>query len=216
MRRKELMETFKDEIVNLKMITRVIAVAVLSNFVIIAVVIGPDTVGFDPTWGTVTSILNFVIAFLTSGVLLGIWVVFDVKQTFDLNHMHNVLFVAVTVQMLLALGAVFNSNSVFDTVLDADTISEISGSITNTIFFLYGMYVFLLVRTDKRRGNQLSSRTQLIGYIFAGIIMPVQALTLFGLVPAAVFAPLFILGGVILYPLFMIGVGDAIGNYSVE
>ena len=210
------METFKDEIVNLKMITRVIAVAVLSNFVIIAVVIGPDTVGFDPTWGTVTSILNFVIAFLTTGVLLGIWVVFDVKQTFDLNHMHNVLFVAVTVQMLLALGAVFNSNSVFDTILDADTISEISGSITNTIFFLYGMYVFLLVRTDKRRGNQLSSRTQLIGYIFAGIIMPVQALTLFGLVPAAVFAPLFILGGVILYPLFMIGVGDAIGNYSVE
>ena len=210
------METFKDEIVNLKMITRVIAVAVLSNFVIIALVIGPDTVGFDPTWGTVTSILNFVIAFLTTGVLLGIWVVFDVKQTFDLNHMHNILFVAVTVQMLLALGAVFNSNSVFDTVLDADTISEISGSITNTIFFLYGMYVFLLVRTDKRRGNQLSSRTQLIGYIFAGIIMPVQALTLFGLVPAAVFAPLFILGGVILYPLFMIGVGDAIGNYSVE
>ena len=210
------METFKDEIVNLKMITRVIAVAVLSNFVIIAVVIGPDTVGFDPTWGTVTSILNFVIAFLTTGVLLGIWVVFDVKQTFDLNHMHNVLFVAVTVQMLLALGAVFNSNSVFDSILNADTISEISGSITNTIFFLYGMYVFLLVRTDKRRGNQLSSRTQLIGYIFAGIIIPVQALTLFGLVPAAVFAPLFILGGVILYPLFMIGVGDAIGNYSVE
>lgn len=210
------METFKDEIVNLKMITRVIAVAVLSNFVIIAVVIGPDTVGFDPTWGTVTSILNFVIAFLTTGVLLGIWVVFDVKQTFDLNHMHNVLFVAVTVQMLLALGAVFNNNSVFDSILNADTVSEISGSITNTIFFLYGMYVFLLVRTDKRRGNQLSSRTQLIGNIFAGIIMPVQILTLFGLIPAAVFAPLFILGGVILYPLFMIGVGDAIGNYSVE
>ena len=210
------METFKDEIVNLKMLTRVIAVAVLSLFVINAVVIGPETVGFDPTWGTVTSILNFVIAFLTTGVLLGIWVVFDVKKTFDLNHMHNVLFVAVTVQMLLALGAVFNNNSVFDSILNADTISEISGSITNTIFFLYGMYVFLLVRTDKRRGNQLSSRTQLIGNIFAGIIMPVQILTLFGLIPAAVFAPLFILGGVILYPLFMIGVGDAIGNYSVE
>jgi len=216
MSRKELMETFKDEIVNLKMLTRVIAVAVLSNFVIIAVVIGPDTVGFDPTWGTVTSILNFVIAFLTTGVLLGVWVVFDVKQTFDLNHMHNVLFVAVTVQMLLALGAVFNSNSVFDSILNADTISEISSSVTPTIFFLYGMYVFLLVRTDKKRANQLSSRTQLIGNIFAAIIMPVQVLTLFGLVPAAVFAPLFILGGVILYPLFMIGVGDAIGNYSVE
>jgi hypothetical protein len=29
-----------------------------------------------------------------------------------------------------------------------------------------------------------------------------------------VFAPLFVLGGVILYPLFMIGIGDAIGNYQ--
>ena len=82
------METFKDEIVNLKMLTRVIAVAVLSLFVINAVVIGPETVGFDPTWGTVTSILNFVIAFLTTGVLLGVWVVFDVKKTFDLNQKH--------------------------------------------------------------------------------------------------------------------------------
>ena len=130
------METFKDEIVNLKMITRVIAVAVLSNFVIIAVVIGPDTVGFDPTWGTVTSILNFVIAFLTTGVLMGIYVVFDVKQTFDLSHMHNVLFVSVTVQMLFALGSVFNYYSVFDTVLDPDTVGAISGSFTNTNLFL--------------------------------------------------------------------------------
>ena len=173
------METFKDEIKNLKAITRVIAALVLANFVIIAVVVGPDSVGFDPTYGPITAILNFVIAFLTTGVLMGIYVVFDVKQTFDLSHMHNVLF-------------------------------------TNTVFFFYGMYVYLLVRTDKRRGNQLSNRTQTVGIIFAVIIIPVQALTLFGIIPAAAFAGLFVLGGVILYPLFILGVGDAIGNYSVE
>ena len=78
------------------------------------------------------------------------------------------------------------------------------------------MYVYLLVRTDKRRGNLLSKRTQMIGTIFAGIIIPVQAASLFGLVPASFFAPLFILGGVILYPLFIIGVGDAIGNHKVQ
>ena len=77
------------------------------------------------------------------------------------------------------------------------------------------MYAYLLVRTDKRRGNLLSSRTQNVGTVFAAIIIPVQALTLFGLVPAAVFAPLFVLGGVILYPLFIIGVGDAIGKHTV-
>jgi hypothetical protein len=209
------METFKDEIKNLKAITRVIAALVLANFVIIAVVLGPDSVGFDPTYGPITAILNFVIAFLTTGVLLGIYVVFDVKQTFDLSHMHNILFVSVTVQMLFALGSVFNYYSVFETVLDTDTVGAISGSFTSTIFFLYGMYIYLLVRTDKRRGNLLSKRTQTVGTIFSGIIIPVQALSLFGLIPDFVFAPLFILGGVILYPIFIIGVGDAIGNHEV-
>ena len=210
------METFKDEIKNLKAITRVIAICVLANFVILAVLLGPDSVGFDPTYGPITAILNFVIAFLTTGVLLGIYIVFDVKQTFDLSHMHNILFVSVTVQMLFSLGAVFNYYSVFDTVLDADTVGAISGSFTNTIFFLYGMYAYLLVRTDKRRGNLLSKRTQTVGTIFAAIIIPVQALTLFGIIPAAAFAGLFVLGGVILYPLFILGIGDAIGNHTVQ
>lgn len=210
------METFKDEIKNLKAITRVIAICVLANFVILAVLLGPDSVGFDPTYGPITAILNFVIAFLTTGVLLGIYVVFDVKQTFDLSHMHNILFVSVTVQMLFSLGAVFNYYSVFDTVLDTDTVGAISGSFTNTIFFLYGMYAYLLVRTDKRRGNLLSKRTQTVGTIFAAIIIPVQALTLFGIIPAAAFAGLFVLGGVILYPLFILGIGDAIGNHTVQ
>ena len=44
------METFKDEIKNLKAITRVIAALVLANFVIIALVVGPDSVGYDPTY----------------------------------------------------------------------------------------------------------------------------------------------------------------------
>ena len=58
------METFKDEIKNLKAITRVIAALVLANFVIIALVVGPDSVGFDPTYGPITAILSFVICLL--------------------------------------------------------------------------------------------------------------------------------------------------------
>ena len=206
------MDTFMDEIKNIKMLTRVVAVAVLINFVIIALLVGPDAVGFDPTYGPITGILNFVIAFCTSGVLMGIYVVFDVKKTFDLAHMHNVLFVTVCAQMLFALGAVYNYNSVFETTLDTDTIWAVSGSFNSTAFILYGLYAYLLVTRD--RNNLLSKRTQNVGKIFAGIIVPVQILTLFGLVPQVVFAPLFVLGGVILYPLFIIGIGDAIGNYQ--
>ena len=63
----------------------------------------------------------------------------------------------------------------------------------------------MLVRTDKRRTNLLSKRTQTIGTIFAAVIIPAQALTLFGLIPAPAFAGLFVLGGVVLYPLFLLG-----------
>ncbi len=56
--------------------------------------------------------------------------------------------------MVFSLGAVFNYYSVFETVLDADSVGAISGSFSNTIFFLYGMYVYLLVRTDKRRQDK--------------------------------------------------------------
>ena len=61
------MDTFMDEIKNIKMLTRVIAVAVLINFAILALLVGPDSVGFDSTYGPITAILNFVIAFCTSG-----------------------------------------------------------------------------------------------------------------------------------------------------
>ena len=201
------METFQAETKNIKTITRVVAILVLANFVILAVVIGPDSVG---------SIINFLIGFLTTGILMGIYVVFEVKKTFDLSHAHNILFVCVTVQMLFALGPLVTYNSVFENVIDASTVGAVSGSFNTAIFFLYGFYVFLLVSNDKKRNNLLSNRTQIVGNLFAAIIIPVSILSLFGLIPAAAWGALFILGGVILYPLFIIGVGDAIGNYSKD
>ena len=210
------METFQAETKNIKTITRVVAILVLANFVILAVVIGPDSVGYDPTYGPIQSIINFLIGFLTTGILMGIYVVFEVKKTFDLSHAHNILFVCVTVQMLFALGPLVTYNSVFENVIDASTVGAVSSSFNTAIFFLYGFYVFLLVSNDKKRNNLLSNRTQIVGNLFAAIIIPVSILSLVGLIPAAAWGALFILGGVILYPLFIIGVGDAIGNYSKD
>jgi len=43
------------------------------------------------------------------------------------------------------------------------------------------------------------------------LILVSQAASLFGLFPANLFAPLFILGGVILWPIFVIGISRAFG-----
>ena len=77
----------------------------------------------------------------------------------------------VTAQMLFALGSVFNYYSVFDTVLDTDTVGAISGSFTNTIFFLYGLYVYLLVRTDKKRTNLRISKKKFLVVVVELFVM---------------------------------------------
>ena len=38
-------------------------IAILANFVIIALLIGPDAVGYDTTYGAMTDILQFVAGF---------------------------------------------------------------------------------------------------------------------------------------------------------
>jgi hypothetical protein len=44
------------------------------------------------------------------------------------------------------------------------------------------------------------------------LIIVAQALSLFGLIPANLWAPIFILGGVVLWPIFVFGLSNAFGQ----
>ena len=51
-----------------------------------------------------------------------------------------------------------------------------------------------------------------VGYGFVVLVLGAQLGSLFGLVPATLFVPIFVLGGVVLYPAFIISVGDTISK----
>ena len=44
------------------------------------------------------------------------------------------------------------------------------------------------------------------------LILVAQATSLFGVLPASVFAPVYVLGGVILWPIFVFGISNAFGK----
>ena len=44
------------------------------------------------------------------------------------------------------------------------------------------------------------------------LILVAQATSLFGLLPASVFGPIYILGGVVLWPIFVFGLSNAFGQ----
>ena len=48
----------------------------------------------------------------------------------------------------------------------------------------------------------------------AYLVIAVQLGSLFGLVPAAAFVPVFIVGGVILFPIFVLGISVAFQSYT--
>ena len=48
----------------------------------------------------------------------------------------------------------------------------------------------------------------------AYLVIAVQFGSLFGLVPAAAFVPVFIIGGVVLFPVFVFGISIAFQSYS--
>jgi len=45
-------------------------------------------------------------------------------------------------------------------------------------------------------------------------VIAVQLGSLFGLVPAAAFVPVFIVGGVVLFPIFVLGISVAFQSYT--
>ena len=73
-------------------------VAILVNFVIIALLIGPDAVGYDTTYGAITDVLQFVAGFSAACVILVAGKVWDWENNFYFGLMSRIVFVVACVQ----------------------------------------------------------------------------------------------------------------------
>ena len=189
----------------------IIAGTVVANFMILVLVLGPESTGFDPTWGPVSSLLNFFNAWFTLG---SIGVVFKVRKSGELYILNRIVWTLTAINLAYTLTALFQENSVFETLLDADIISEISGLPTNALFLVFGIWALRLISLDSQ--NLIEGWVKISGQGFGYLVIVAQIGSMFGLIPATAFGPLFILGGVILFPAFIIGLGQIVGSSTTE
>jgi hypothetical protein len=79
-------------------------------------------------------------------------------------------------------------------------------------FILYGIWALCLISADVKK--LVPSWARMSGQGAAYLVIAVQLGSLFGLVPAAAFIPVFIIGGVVLFPVFVFGISVAFKSYS--
>jgi len=111
--------------------------------------------------------------------------------------------------MLYGVAATANANSVFDTTFNADQVLAMGGATQWFQFVGFGIYALTLLSVDN---GKLPGWGKSSGYGFVILVLGAQVASLFGLIPEALFVPIFVLGGVVLYPIFVFGVGSAISK----
>ena len=122
--------------------------AILVNFAIIALLIGPDSTGYNSTYGVFTDILQLVGGFSAACVVLVAGKLWDWENNFYFGLMSRVVFVVAVVQMLYGVAATATANSVFDTTFNADQVQAFGGATQWFQFVAFGLYGLSLLSVD--------------------------------------------------------------------
>ena len=188
------------------LMARIAALGTIVIFAVQALLIGPDQVGYSEQYGAIVDIVSFIQSF---GILFTISLT---QKLFGDNNPYfriviAIIFVAAVIQLTGSLSSTGNANSVFESVLSTDQVNSVANVGQLVTFILFGIWALCLISADEN--NLVPSWGRLSGQGAAYLVILVQIGALFGLVPINAFVPVFILGGVILFPIFVYGISVA-------
>ena len=191
------------------LMARIAALGTVVIFAVQALLIGPDQVGYSEQYGAIVDIVSFIQSF---GILFTISLT---QKLFGDNNPYfrivsAILFVAAVIQLTGSLSSTGNANSVFESVLSTDQVNSVANIGQLVTFILFGIWALCLISADEN--NLVPSWGRLSGQGAAYLVILVQIGALFGLVPINAFVPVFILGGVILFPIFVYGISVAFNS----
>ena len=191
------------------LMARIAALGTIVIFAVQALLIGPDQVGYSEQYGAIVDIVSFIQSF---GILFTISLT---QKLFGDNNPYfrivsAILFVAAVIQLTGSLSSTGNANSVFESVLSTDQVNSVANVGQLVTFILFGIWALCLISADEN--NLVPSWGRISGQGAAYLVIAVQIGNLFGLVPAGAFVPVFILGGVILFPVFVYGISVAFSS----
>ena len=191
------------------LMARIAALGTIVIFAVQALIIGPDQVGYSEQYGAIVDIVSFIQSF---GILFTISLT---QKLFGDNNPYfrivsAILFVAAVIQLTGSLSSTGNANSVFESVLSTDQVNSVANVGQLVTFILFGIWALCLISADEN--NLVPSWGRISGQGAAYLVIAVQIGSLFGLIPLSAFVPVFILGGVILFPVFVFGISVAFSS----
>jgi len=191
------------------LMARIAALGTIVIFAVQALLIGPDQVGYSEQYGAIVDIVSFIQSF---GILFTISLT---QKLFGDNNpyfriVRAILFVAAVIQLTGSLSSTGNANSVFESVLSTDQVNSVANVGQLVTFILFGIWALCLISADEN--NLVPSWGRISGQGAAYLVIAVQIGSLFGLIPLSAFVPVFILGGVILFPVFVFGISVAFSS----
>ena len=191
------------------LMARIAALGTIVIFAVQALLIGPDQLGYSEQYGAIVDIVSFIQSF---GILFTISLT---QKLFGDNNPYfrivsAILFVAAVIQLTGSLSSTGNANSVFESVLSTDQVNSVANVGQLVTFILFGIWALCLISADEN--SLVPSWGRISGQGAAYLVIAVQIGNLFGLVPAGAFVPVFILGGVILFPVFVYGISVAFSS----
>ena len=188
------------------LMARIAALGTIVIFAVQALLIGPDQVGYSEQYGAIVDIVSFIQSF---GILFTISLT---QKLFGDNNPYfrivsAILFVAAVIQLTGSLSSTGNANSVFESVLSTDQVNSVANVGQLVTFILFGIWALCLLSADEN--NLVPSWGRISGQGAAYLVIAVQIGSLFGLIPLSAVVTVFILGGVILFPVFVFGISVA-------
>jgi hypothetical protein len=172
--------------------------------------IGIQNSNYDPTWGALMNIVSFLQSFGFAFTVALSMKLFGADAKPYFRVVSQIVFVGAILNILLYLSPTANANSVFPGQFNASEVLAISNVSQFGFFVMCGLWALTVLKANSF--GLLPSWGVIAGRGAGWLILVAQATSLFGVLPASVFAPLYVLGGVILWPIFVFGISNAFGK----
>ena len=194
--------------------SKVFVVTILVSFGIQAFLIPTDQVGYNETWGPALSILNFVLSFAILFVIYIGTKLFGGDDNAYVNVTGTMAFVAHVVNTMPAFGAIGQENSIGETFLTTNQVIDATSAATSAWGVFIGIFGIAILRSTK--ANLIPTYANYAGWGGATLVIVSTIGFAYGILPEVAGFITLVLGGLVLYPLFIFGLGKAMETASTN
>ena len=193
-----------------------VVITTILGLVVGFVLIGPDGDGYSEQWGLLNGVVNFASNFAQVAMLIFAIKLFNIDDNPLLKLLSYISIVGASISVIMSISpAAHAAGGWTGSSFSPTQIGDMEGAVTYGTWFVFPVWV-LLVSLKERGGNLLPSWGSMAGIGASALILVVNFVFLLNLLDdnliETVIPFIWIIGGVILYPTFALGVSRAFAS----